>query len=236
MFKTSPFVSEKAWGYENRVISTSAREESTVLTGDERYEGKPLSAAVGEDFPLVVKIIQADEKLPAQDSAGGKAVCRYVLGAASEALAENVEKGDFMFVPAGAERSVCGGVRLLEVQEVGDGTPCTSGEPEVIKNFDDVFTCEAFTVEKGSAIGSVEITSDVGFLACTSLVGGKKPDTPAVKHGWAALFILEGTGTLTSSECTSLSVKAEDTIMFKADEQLMLTPVPGRRIRYLKIM
>lgn len=294
MFKTAPYKSEKIWGYENWIISTHAAGESSVQTGDERFNGKLLSAAVGKEFPLIAKIIQADETLSVQvhpdeeyarrvENTCGKTECWYVLGATPDArivygLNRNytreelkealngqkleeclryvkVEKGDFVFIPAGTVHAICGGVRLLEVQEPCDvtyrlydwGRPreihvekgldvLKCGVPDVIKNFDDVFSCDYFTLEKGSAIGSVEITSDVGFLACTSAVGGKTPDTPAAKSGWVSLFILEGAGTLTSSDCTSLSVKAEDAVMFRTDEKLLLTPVPGKRIRYMKIM
>ena len=275
MFKTSPSVAEKVWGYENWILSSR---DTSVPAG----------------YPLLVKVIQADDTLSVQvhpdddyarrvEDASGKSECWYVLGATPDAslvcglnrdytrdeLADAiknekledclryvpVQKGDFVYIPAGTVHAIRGGVRLLEVQEPSDvtyrlydwGRPreihvekaldvlkCTA--PEVMKNFDDVFSCEYFTLEKGSAIGSVEITSDVGFMACTSSVGGKTPETPAAKSGWISLFILEGAGTLTSSECSSLSVKAEDIIMFRTDEQLLLTPVPGKRIRYMKIM
>lgn len=275
MFKTSPSVAEKVWGYENWILSSR---DTSVPAG----------------YPLLVKVIQADDTLSVQvhpdddyarrvEDASGKSECWYVLGATPDAslvcglnrdytrdeLANAiknekledclryvpVQKGDFVYIPAGTVHAIRGGVRLLEVQEPSDvtyrlydwGRPreihvekaldvlkCTA--PEVMKNFDDVFSCEYFTLEKGSAIGSVEITSDVGFMACTSSVGGKTPETPAAKSGWISLFILEGAGTLTSSECSSLSVKAEDIIMFRTDEQLLLTPVPGKRIRYMKIM
>ncbi len=294
MFKTSPFVSEKVWGYERWILSTHAAGQSTVLEGDDRFAGKQLSDAVGSDYPLLAKIIQADDTLSVQvhpddeyarcfEYTSGKSECWYVLGATSDArivcgLNRNytkeelaaainnkkledclryilVQKGDFVYIPSGTVHAVCGGVRLLEVQEPSDityrlydwGRPreihvekaldvLKCNAPDVVKQFDDVFSCDYFTLEKGSAIGSVEITSDVGFMACTSSVGGKKPETPAVKRGWVSLFILEGAGTVTSSDCTSLSVKAEDTIMFRTDEQLLLTPVPGKRIRYMKIM
>lgn len=294
MIKTSPFVSEKVWGYERWNISTHAAGQSTVIEGDERFNGKPLSSAVGEDYPLLVKIIQADDSLSVQvhpdddyarrvENACGKTECWYVLGAAAgasivcglngtytkeelaAAISGNrledclrcipVEKGDFVFIPAGTVHAIRGGVRLLEVQEPSDityrlydwGRPreihvekglevVKCNAPDVAKQFDDVFSCDYFAIEKGSAIGSVEITSDIGFMACTSSVGGKRPETPAVRRGWASLFILEGVGTVTSSDCTSLTVKAEDTIMFRSDEQLLLTPVPGKRIKYIKIM
>lgn len=294
MFKTSPFVSEKVWGYERWIISTHAAGQCTVSEGDEHFNGKPLSSAVGDDYPLLVKVIQADDTLSVQvhpdddyarrvEDTYGKSECWYVLGATpgaklvcglngeysreelAAAIRENrledclryvpVEKGDFVFIPSGTVHAICGGLRLLEVQEPSDityrlydwGRPreihvekgldvAKCGAPDVVKGFDDVFSCDYFTLEKGSAIGSVEITSDVGFMACTSAVGGKKSETPATKRGWVSLFILEGAGTVTSSDCTSFSVKAEDTIMFRADEQLLLTPIPGKRIRYMKIM
>lgn len=294
MFKTSPFVSEKVWGYERWIISTHEAGQCTVFEGDDRFDGKQLSDAVGSDYPLLVKVIQADDTLSVQvhpddgyarrvENTYGKTECWYVLGATPDAsivygfngtytrdelaaVIRNgkledcfryvpVAKGDFVFIPSGTVHAIRGGLRLLEVQEPSDityrlydwGRPreihvekaldvfkCNA--PDVVKHFDDVFSCDYFTLEKGSAIGSVEITSDVGFMACTSSVGGKKPETPAVKRGWVSLFILEGAGTVTSSDCTSLKVKAEDTIMFRTDEQLLLTPVPGKRIRYIKIM
>lgn len=294
MFKTTPFVSEKVWGHEDWIISTHDAGQSSVLEGDARFTGKPISAVVGEEYPILAKVIQADEPLSVQvhpdddyarrvENASGKSECWYVLGATPDAsivcglnksytkeelnAAINggkledclryvpVEKGDFVFLPAGTVHAIHGGLRLLEVQEPSDityrlydwGRPrelhvrkaldvLKCDAPDVVKHFDDVFSCDYFTLETGSAIGSVEITSDVGFLACTSSVGGKKPETPAVRRGWVSLFILEGAGTLTSDDCTSLNVKTGDTIMFRSDEHLLLTPVPGKRIRYIKIM
>lgn len=96
MFKTEPFVSEKVWGYERWILSTHKAGESVVAAGTEFISAKPLSSIVGADYPLLVKIIQANETLsvqvhPDDDYAGrvensrGKTECWYILDATANA-------------------------------------------------------------------------------------------------------------------------------------------------------
>lgn len=85
MFRTEPFVSEKVWGYENWIVSTHAHGQSLV-------EDKKLSAIVGNDYPLLIKVIQANDTLSVQvhpddnyaklvENTFGKTECWYILDA-----------------------------------------------------------------------------------------------------------------------------------------------------------
>ncbi|MGP1459704.1 MAG: type I phosphomannose isomerase catalytic subunit [Treponema sp.] len=83
MIAPKPICFEKIWGYENWIVSA--------------YEGasqKDFTDAFGSDFPLLVKVIQADERLSVQlhpddeaavllegDGCRGKTECWYVLDA-----------------------------------------------------------------------------------------------------------------------------------------------------------
>jgi mannose-6-phosphate isomerase len=91
MIKQTPFVSEKIWGSERWVVSAHRAGQSLSADG-----GVPLGVSLGYDYPLLVKVIQADARLSVQlhpDSAyarahgasRGKTECWYVLGAAEGA-------------------------------------------------------------------------------------------------------------------------------------------------------
>ena len=152
MLKLTPIKSEKIWGYELWIASThpnGCQDDFKKLCGG--------------DYPLLVKIIQANDTLSIQvhpdDEAAvrlegpgnrGKTECWYVLdaapdakivyglkeGATREQLAQAIEnsaldpylnfvevqKGDFIFIPAGTVHAIGGGLRLLEVQQSCDLT------------------------------------------------------------------------------------------------------------------
>jgi mannose-6-phosphate isomerase len=89
MIRLLPFVSKKIWGYENWLVSTLAPGLSLVDGNPPR----PLIEALGRRHPLLVKVIQADERLSVQvhpddvyaalhEGGPGKTECWYVLGAA----------------------------------------------------------------------------------------------------------------------------------------------------------
>ncbi|MBP3367506.1 MAG: class I mannose-6-phosphate isomerase [Treponema sp.] len=150
MKKLSAIRSEKIWGYEDWIASTHP--------GGQQPE---LLALAGGDYPLLVKVIQADETLSVQvhpddekaalyEQCRGKTECWYVLAAAENAQIvcglsgdcsaqelesairsnslqsclkrEAVSAGDFVYIPAGTVHAICGGLRLLEIQQSSDVT------------------------------------------------------------------------------------------------------------------
>ena len=96
MFKTQPFVSEKIWGYERWIVSVHPAGQSLVDDATPQIGGKPLNAIVGVSYPLLIKIIQANETLSVQvhpdddyarihEHSAGKTECWYVLDAVADA-------------------------------------------------------------------------------------------------------------------------------------------------------
>ena len=97
MFKTNPFVSEKPWGYERWILSTHPHGQAKADESTEFIGNKELSVITGCDYPLLVKIIQANETLsvqvhPNDEYAGreengsrGKTECWYILEADKDA-------------------------------------------------------------------------------------------------------------------------------------------------------
>ncbi len=92
MFKTDYFVSEKPWGYERWILSTHVAGESSVSKETDIIGGKSLSRITGSDYPLLVKIIQANDTLSVQvhpddeyaskvENSLGKTECWYILDA-----------------------------------------------------------------------------------------------------------------------------------------------------------
>lgn len=83
---------EKIWGREKWLVSAHPHGETTVTTG--KYQGQKLSEAYPE-FPLLVKIIEADDDLSIQvhpddeyakrENSKGKTECWYVLEAKEDA-------------------------------------------------------------------------------------------------------------------------------------------------------
>lgn len=85
MFKTEAYVSEKIWGYEKWLIST--HKACMSFAND-----KNLSVVIGDEYPLIVKLIQANETLSVQvhpddeyakinENSKGKTECWYILDA-----------------------------------------------------------------------------------------------------------------------------------------------------------
>lgn len=152
MFKLTPVLSKKIWGYELWIASTHPNGKQSDFV-----------SACGGDYPLLVKIIQADDSLSVQvhpdddearllegEGVRGKTECWYVLSAAPGAklvyglnkpykteeltaainggrLEEKlqyvqVHQGDFIFIPAGTVHAIGAGLRLLEVQQSCDTT------------------------------------------------------------------------------------------------------------------
>ena len=96
MFKTQPFVSEKVWGYERWIVSVHPVGQSLVDDTTPQIGGTPLDAIAGASYPLLIKIIQANETLSVQvhpdddyarlhEHSAGKTECWYVLDAVPDA-------------------------------------------------------------------------------------------------------------------------------------------------------
>lgn len=96
MFKTIPFISEKVWGYERWIVSVHPAGLALIDDATPQIGGKPLNAVAGASYPLLIKIIQANETLSVQvhpdddyarrhERSAGKTECWYVLDAAPDA-------------------------------------------------------------------------------------------------------------------------------------------------------
>ena len=96
MFKTQPFVSEKVWGYERWIVSTLEAGQSRVDDSVPKLGGMMLGNIVGNNYPLLVKVIQANDTLSVQvhpddayasiyEHTTGKTECWYVLDAVPDA-------------------------------------------------------------------------------------------------------------------------------------------------------
>ena len=96
MFKTTPFISEKVWGYERWIVSVHPAGLALVDNATPQIGGTPLDTIVGASYPLLIKIIQANETLSVQvhpdddyarrhERSAGKTECWYVLDAAPDA-------------------------------------------------------------------------------------------------------------------------------------------------------
>lgn len=96
MFKTQPFVSEKVWGYERWIVSTLEGGQSRADDSVPEIGGSLLGDIVGNAYPLLVKVIQANDTLSVQvhpddtyariyEHTSGKTECWYVLEAVPDA-------------------------------------------------------------------------------------------------------------------------------------------------------
>lgn len=230
MLKLTSLKSEKIWGYELWIASThpNGLQEN-------------FKAMVGGDYPLLVKIIQANDKLSVQvhpdnekaqlyENCRGKTECWYVLNAEQDATlvygfngvyteseirkAVNagspqdllrfvkVEKGDFIYIPAGTVHAIGKGLRLLEVQQSSDityrlydwgrGRECHVEKAiSVIKNdvfrnvskFPGAFSCPYFTLE--------EIIVEESYSGAIDKYSGK-----SIPEDFVLLFVEEGSGIL----------------------------------------
>lgn len=270
MIKLTPIHCPRVWGYEDWIASTHT-------------DGcqKELAAATG-DYPLLVKIIQADDTLSVQvhpddetamrlegNAARGKTECWYVLDASpngaviyglkkncttdelKEAIKTNtletklnkvsVKKGDFAFIPAGSVHAICGGVRLLEVQQNCNITyrlydwgrgrelhiekglaSIHHADRSPVAPMQDEFSCDYFTLKKISVRGGytflVPKTAQKG-----SADGVGKTESPAqdTGKGWQLLFIASGTGTIRT---TSTDGNNSEPIAFEKEQIFALAP------------
>ena len=279
MFKTKPYVSEKVWGYENWIVSTHKVGQSLNAETDEN-----ISNLLGNDYPLLIKLIQANETLSVQvhpeddyaarvENTYGKTECWYILDAKpnatlvcglnkdysreelSEAINNNtldnclkyvpVEKGDFVFIPAGTVHAIQGGLRILEIQQPSDityrlydwgrpreihiekGLDVTKAfAPNPEKPFSKNFSCNYFNL----------IQQDVTAKDTKINLSTNNENSPAFKTGYITLFVLSGTGTLFSkTENKEICVNPEDTIIVKSDEELFASPSSSECLSFMKI-
>jgi len=105
ILKLKPFISEKIWGWEKWVLACHEDGNCTVQEGI--YEGRKLSEILGRgsDFPILNKIIRAEDTLSVQvhpndeyakrvENANGKTECWYILEAKDGAtLVSGIKKG-----------------------------------------------------------------------------------------------------------------------------------------------
>ena len=243
MEKLSPIKSEKIWGYEDWIASTHPNGFQ-----------KKLFEMYGKDYPLLVKIIQANENLSIQihpddtqaklyENCRGKTECWYILSAEKNtkliyglkkdyskeelknAITQNtleqylnyekVEAGDFIYIPAGTVHAICGGLRILEVQQSSDityrlydygrgrechiekGLNCIKHSPKKqINKLNNTFTCPHFHLQK------IEIKDNLSL-----------PITTKNQSDITLLFILKGTGTI-----NEIPVKEEEIFAFNSGE------------------
>lgn len=92
MFKTKAFISERVWGYERWIVSVHPAGQASVDETTEFIGGKNLSSVIGASYPLLIKLIQANEILSVQvhpdddyarihENSAGKTECWYILDA-----------------------------------------------------------------------------------------------------------------------------------------------------------
>ena len=279
MFKTIPYVSEKVWGYENWIVSTHKVGQSKRSEDNEN-----ISNIIGNDYPLLIKLIQANETLSVQvhpeddyaakvENTYGKTECWYILDAKpnatlvcglnkdytreelAAAIQNNtldnclkyvpVEKGDFVFIPAGTVHAIQGGLRILEIQQPSDvtyrlydwgrpreihiekGLDVTKAfAPEPEKPFSKDFSCDYFTL----------IQQDVTEKDTKITLEPKDKTSPAYKSGYITLFVLSGSGKLFSkTENKEIEIKTEDTIIVKSTEELFANPDSDASLSFMKI-
>lgn len=156
ILKLNPFYCEKIWGYENWNLSTHRNGHSTICGID-----KTLLEEIQSELPILIKIIQANDRLSVQvhpddeysrkyENDNGKTECWYVLEAKENAtlvcgikngfdkksfrsVIENgkiegylqrvsVKAGDMIYIPSGTVHAICGGLKIIEVQQSSDVT------------------------------------------------------------------------------------------------------------------
>ena len=106
IFKLEPYYSEKVWGYEEWNLSTH-RNGNSIVSGSE----VKLIDELKNELPILIKIIQANEKLSVQvhphdeysrkyENDNGKTECWYILEADENAslicgIKEGLDKDSF---------------------------------------------------------------------------------------------------------------------------------------------
>lgn len=258
MKKLRAIRSEKIWGYEDWIASTHPGGQQPQLC-----------ELAGGDYPLLVKVIQADETLSVQvhpddekaalyEQCRGKTECWYVLSAAEDAKivcglngsysAQELESairsnslqdclasvrvcaGDFVYIPAGTVHAICGGLRLLEVQQSSDvtyrlydwgrgrechvekGIACIKQSgPEKPAPFPGSFSCPYFSLEEIRAEGS---------LSVQTVQRGKTHDPSDI----VLFFVIDGIGTVNGEAASKEDIFAfapGETAEFKGNLRLM---------------
>lgn len=105
ILKLSPYYSEKVWGWEKWILSCHPEGNSVVENG--LYSGKELSEVLNcnNQFPILIKIINAEETLSVQvhpgdeyaqlyENSKGKTECWYILAAEDGAtIVTGIKKG-----------------------------------------------------------------------------------------------------------------------------------------------
>ena len=276
MLKLKPLVSKKIWGYENWLVSTHEAGQSTV---DERG-GSTLKDAIGGNYPLIVKVIQADETLSVQvhpddayaarENSLGKCECWFVLDARQDAelvagikrgltksdvraaLEQDrlkavlhkarVQRGNFLYIPAGLCHAIGGGMRLLEVQQSSDITYRfydwgRGRELHVEKAFDVLETQEARIVEDftGQHIFPHFSLERIEVPPPNAIAHNKTPlaERRITCESGTVLFVIEGSGVVAqldsaaqkkhNANCsyeaaTSVHIAEEDVLFFARDK------------------
>ncbi len=252
MKKLTAIKSEKIWGYENWIASTHPNGFQ-----------KDFYDIIGGDYPLLVKVIQANETLSVQvhpddekaalyENCRGKTECWYVLSAeenceliyglngvytsselrkAIEANSlhdflryEKVKAGDFIYIPAGTVHAICGGLRLLEVQQSSDvtyrlydwgrgrechiekGLACIKDNGiRKVSTFPGVFSCPYFFLE--------EIIVEKEYYSEIPLASNNKK-----MSDYVLAFVIDGNGTINGEQ-----VAKEDIFVFTPGEKIHIT-------------
>lgn len=280
MFKTIPYVSEKVWGYENWIVSTHKVGQSL-----NEENQKNISTILGSNYPLLIKLIQANETLSVQvhpeddyarkvENTYGKTECWYILDAKpnatlvcglnkeytreelSAAINNNtldkclkyipVEKGDFVFIPAGTVHAIQGGLRILEIQQPSDityrlydwgrpreihiekGLDVTKAiAPNPEKPFSKNFLCKYFNL----------IQQDISSVEEKILLEPTDYNSPAYQTGFVTLFVLSGSGKLFSkTENKEITIHPEDTIIVNTTEEIFAKPDSNNeKLSFMKI-
>lgn len=250
ILKLKPFLSEKIWGWEKWVLSCHKDGESTIQEGI--YEGQELSVILGcgSDFPILNKIIKAEDTLSVQvhpddeyarrfENANGKTECWYILeakegatlvsgikkGLNKEKLREiikqgnledyleriNIEKGDFIYIPAGTVHAIEAGVKLIEVQQNSNITyrlhDWGRGREVHIEKSLDVIDYEG--KNKGGKIDNFEKLETPYFKVEKIIVITNYVDR--VDESFHSYTVISGEGVLKTNDKT-MKLVAEDTI------------------------
>ena len=146
MFKTKAFISERVWGYERWIASVHPAGQATVDAATEFIGGKNLSSVIGDSYPLLIKIIQANEVLSVQvhpdddyarihENSAGKTECWYILDAkpgASLIYGLNSEYGREELRKAIENNSLDGYLQSVQVKK-GDFIFIPAGTVHAIK-------------------------------------------------------------------------------------------------------
>ncbi len=257
MHKLTALQFDKIWGYELWLASTHKN-------GFQKDFFDLLQA----EFPLLIKIIQANEKLSIQVHPNdewattlegadyrGKTECWYVLDAKKDAkviyglkkdysqkelkkaISQNtleeflnavpVKKGDFIYIPAGTVHAICGGLRLLEVQQSSDITyrlydwgrgrelhlqkalsVIDNKAPALIKPLEKSFVCDFFELEHFFVNNQKSI-----FI----------PDNHASSKAYKLLYIINSDNAQILSNNNSYPIKNEELWVLQPGETIQLT-------------